>query len=646
MVRGKLGALALLPIFKGRGSQRGSVWLSHRLDSVLFRVYVLALFPLLAIFGLGAYVLSPQMHHYMSVQTEKSYINTFESLFSVYMGLIVEQQRATQYVMAPTTENRMAFNDAQTQVDDMQLRLEQAIQKTTDTDTNKAGAHMQTLLQDAVHATSALKRIRLDIRTGALTDTSLAFQGYAVVLKQVKSLFSDALENTNYWAESRVKLLNLMDTAESLSLVESTSKAPLTLGLEARLVGADDARFLAKMQLGKLRQSLLEKERFYFKTASADVMPFVNGGKGVDFMRAHKGLVDMAQHVLSAAKFHLDHVEKAAKESFVIWGFALISLLVLMGWFAAMVTRRVRSSTQRLLGAMDGLKNCKLESRSELYGYDEFSQISQAFNAAMSAFEEALGAVRATSKDMMEETQKVALSSSRMTVSSHAQLKSIGHIQQAMDTSSSAVSNANEAAEGATQLIRKITEGLTDANLSVQDLAFRRDEIDFVVDSIDDIAEKINLLALNAAIEAARAGDAGKGFAVVAEEVRKLAQSASKSNAQIRKAMKRMAENVNESVSQISGVSTLLGDVEGRVQNLNNTMSEQTDAFGAMVNAIIEFNTRMDTLKNDVDETNSGAGVLSQYAYNMDYQLQVFQTPEEEGSPQGRVNASGEIDLF
>ena len=90
----------------------------------------------------------------------------------------------------------------------------------------------------------------------------------------------------------------------------------------------------------------------------------------------------------------------------------------------------------------------------------------------------------------------------------------------------------------------------------IQALGERSVEIGTIISVIQDIANQTNLLALNAAIEAARAGEAGRGFAVVADEVRKLADSTTKSADEIRHVVSAIQTGTESAVNNINSVTS------------------------------------------------------------------------------------------
>jgi len=138
----------------------------------------------------------------------------------------------------------------------------------------------------------------------------------------------------------------------------------------------------------------------------------------------------------------------------------------------------------------------------------------------------------------------------------------------------------------------------------------KANNINSVVTTITQVADRTNLLSLNAAIEAEKAGEYGAGFAVVAREIRRLADQTAVATLDIEQMVKDMqgavssgvmemdkfTKEVNLGVAEIRNIAGTVAEIITQVQNLtprfqsvNQGMEVQSEGAGQITEAMIQL---------------------------------------------------------
>ena len=202
--------------------------------------------------------------------------------------------------------------------------------------------------------------------------------------------------------------------------------------------------------------------------------------------------------------------------------------------------------------------------------------------------------------------------------------------QQIADRSSEVLGNAERSANGSREIAGRIGN-LNELSEKVTDL----------LATIMQVADKADLLALNASLEGTRAGEAGKGFALVAAEMRRLAENVMESVTGIRELMKNMRDASQAAVSASEEGTRSSTATAASAREIALLTQGQRKATEQVIASMEEMGDILSHTLDGIQRTTTSAKQLTHVAGGLSHIVKPVPSSNGVGSSSGPSESSG-----
>ena len=521
---------------------------------------------------------------------------------------------------------------------------------------------------------------RMTISFGIVTGLSSIAAVVAVIMLFVVNIrYSNALElngfiqgdighYTTYLNEERMLIRDII----------SMSDAEEIEAKKAELAKADEkiAYYFQEMydkletdeEMAIVQQMITDLESYH--ALRKEVISLDESGKAVDaYLLLHGEAAPLAGKIVSEAEkllaMNVEMGDTVSRQlsSFSISMIVVIVVLTIVAAVVGMIFARytaldIAKPLEKVQKAAKKLANGELDIEVNLLDKNEFGEMAESFNVAVSKFREYIECISwglteigggdftvqpnvefhgdfvgirdaianiehglsFTMHQIDDGAEQVAMGAQQLAES--AQTLAEGATSQAgaveeltatienvADSAESSAKKADDAYKNAQKFANVAEQSNQEMQLlteAMERITATSKEIESIIGEIEDIASQTNLLSLNASIEAARAGEAGRGFAVVADQIGKLAADSAQSAVNTKNLIIKSLQEINNGNDITARTTTALGEVIGGIKILADASQETSELSKEQAETMAQVRAGIEQIA-EVVQNNSAA---------------------------------------